>query len=107
MENHIEVRYSVAPREGAWIEIPAVSPAPMSRTSRPVRARGLKCLGLYRNSVALQSRPVRARGLKFRTPTSAILYSKSRPTRGAWIEIRSNVLTQDDWLVTPHTGRVD
>ena len=59
---HIEG--DVAPREDAWIEISGIPSVNWRQKSRPVRARGLKCLAVISLGAHIRSRPVRARGLK-------------------------------------------
>ncbi len=54
----------VAPHAGAWIETKPGSGSPVSRMSRPTRARGLKLLHAGIHHEGRGSRPTRARGLK-------------------------------------------
>ena len=55
---------AVAPPAGAWIETLALQAWTLSKTSRPLRARGLKHHAQQAGVYAERSRPLRARGLK-------------------------------------------
>jgi len=56
----------VAPRVGAWIEMPEIMARLVKSASRPAWARGLKCDYGRSDEDVLLSRPAWARGLKFR-----------------------------------------
>ena len=78
----------VAPLAGAWIEIPGIASQPISKVVAPLAGAWIEIWQYTSKSTALNtSRPSRARGLKcagiFRVPYSLM----SRPSRGAWIEI--------------------
>ena len=81
--------YLVAPRAGAWIET-WLSEANRKNTirSRPVRARGLKRVGLGVMMSKIKSRPVRARGLKHRIVSKALPVRQSRPVRARGLKHR-------------------
>ena len=56
---------SVAPHAGAWIETDDVNARLYTiYSSRPMRARGLKRIGMSMKKTESMSRPMRARGLK-------------------------------------------
>ncbi len=71
---------AVAPRAGAWIEIP-FPPTPKSPklTSHPVRVRGLKSSGNCPSSADIPSHPVRVRGLKFNDHLVSIIVKSRTP----------------------------
>jgi len=58
-------------------------------TSRPLRARGLKLLRLYKKAPDLQSRPLRARGLKHEVGGLIGFGVPVAPPAGAWIETKN------------------
>ena len=79
---------SVAPREGAWIEIQLV-PADMVRVilSLPARERGLKYLFCPEHKRRAVSLPARERGLKLYRTGPEHSGETVAPREGAWIEI--------------------
>ena len=106
----LSVRWLVAPRAGAWIEIltgfhvtgSAISSHPVRvrglkyferlamlflTESHPVRVRGLKSISCVWCGPINASHPVRVRGLKFNSKVGIIYTILVAPRAGAWIEI--------------------
>ena len=73
---------AVAPHAGAWIEIIRDICDIMSKSSHPMRVRGLK----------------------FPPSVLCLSFNIVAPHAGAWIEIFSNLLSVRSFLVAPHAG---
>ena len=95
---------TVAPHEGAWIEIRQAYCRCRGPWSHPTRVRGLKYDVIGSIARNFESHPTRVRGLKFFIDKDKAQQVAVAPHEGAWIEIFLRQAVGTLLIVAPHEG---